>query len=402
MDSKDKSMGSQNESGLNDFTVGAPIKRNRLSRKIHDWKWTRKIKPMFWLVVITPTLSSIVYFGLIASDIYVSESQFVVRSPKNTSSLSGIGAFLQNAGFARSSDDTYTVHAYMRSRDAMADLNKDNEVFDHYSDKKIDFISRYNPILQSKSTENLYHYFQKKMSIDLDNASSISTLKIKAFSAEEAQKINEEMLQMGELLINQLNARGRQDIIDYAQKELNDSEIRAAKAAQALNAYRISHNIFDLKEQAKIQEQLITKLQDELINIKMQLSQVQALTPNNPQIPALKARERAVQKEINVQMAKVLGGGESIANKAGDFERLSLENKVAEQQLASAMTSFDNAKTEAQKKQLYLERIVQPNKPDIAVEPQRFHNIIATFLLSLICYGILKLLLAGIREHQQD
>ena len=66
------------------------------------------------------------------------------------------------------------------------------------------------------------------------------------------------------------------------------------------------------------------------------------------------------------------------------------------------MTAFDNAKSEAQKKQLYLERIVQPNKPDVALEPQRLHNILASLILSLMVYGILKLLLASIREHQQD
>ena len=105
---------------------------------------------------------------------------------------------------------------------------------------------------------------------------------------------------------------------------------------------------------------------------------------------------------INIQMAKVLGGGESIANKTGDFERLTLENKLAEQQLGTAITTLNNASAEAQKKQLYLERIVQPNKPDVALEPQRWHNIIASFVLSLIVFGILKLLLSSVREHQQD
>ena len=214
--------------------------------------------------------------------------------------------------------------------------------------------------------------------------------------------MNDQLLQMGENLINQLNARGRQDLIGYAQAEVQQSEQRATEAAKALNDYRIRNNIFDAKQQAQIQAQLITKLQDELIAIKTQLAQVQAVTPDNPQIPALRARERSVQKEINLQMAKVLGGGESIANKTGDFERLTLENKLAEQQLGTAITTLNNASAEAQKKQLYLERIVQPNKPDVALEPQRWHNIIASFVLSLIVFGILKLLLSSVREHQQD
>lgn len=362
----------------------------------------KKKNRLFTAVVVIPTLLSAIYFGLIASDVYISESQFVIRSPKNTASLTGIGAFLQSAGFARSADDTYTVHAYMRSRDAIAGLNQNDALSTHYSGKKIDMLSRFNSMGMSGTTEDFFHYFQKYLSIDLDTASSITTLKIRAFSPDEAQRVNDQLLQMGENLINQLNARGRQDLISYAQTEVQQSEQRAIEAAKALNDYRIRNNIFDAKQQAQIQAQLITKLQDQLIAIKTQLAQVQAVTPDNPQIPALKARERSVQKEINVQMAKVLGGGESIANKTGDFERLTLESKLAEQHLGTAITALNNANAEAQKKQLYLERIVQPNKPDVALEPQRWHNVIASFVLSLIVFGILKLLLSSIREHQQD
>ncbi len=362
----------------------------------------KKKNRLFTAVVVIPTLLSAIYFGLIASDVYISESQFVIRSPKNTASLTGIGAFLQSAGFARSADDTYTVHAYMRSRDAIAGLNQNDALSTHYSGKKIDMLSRFNSMGMSGTAEDFFHYFQKYLSIDLDTASSITTLKIRAFSPDEAQRVNDQLLQMGENLINQLNARGRQDLISYAQTEVQQSEQRAIEAAKALNDYRIRNNIFDAKQQAQIQAQLITKLQDQLIAIKTQLAQVQAVTPDNPQIPALKARERSVQKEINVQMAKVLGGGESIANKTGDFERLTLESKLAEQHLGTAITALNNANAEAQKKQLYLERIVQPNKPDVALEPQRWHNVIASFVLSLIVFGILKLLLSSIREHQQD
>ena len=148
-----------------------------------------------------------------------------------------------------------------------------------------------------------------------------------------------------------------------------------------------------------MQGQLVSKLQDELIAVKTQLSQVEAVTPDNPQIPALKAREASVRKEINNEMAKILGGGSSIANKTADYERLTLEHKLAQQQLTSAMTSLDNANTEAQKKQLYLERIVQPNVPDAPLEPKRWRNMLATLLISLMIFAILKLLLTSVKEH---
>ena len=51
--------------------------------------------------------------------------------------------------------------------------------------------------------------------------------------------------------------------------------------------------------------------------------------------------------------------------------------------------------------QAYVERIVQPNLPDAPMEPRRMRGILATLILSLLAYGILRMLLAGVREHAQ-
>jgi capsular polysaccharide transport system permease protein len=58
------------------------------------------------------------------------------------------------------------------------------------------------------------------------------------------------------------------------------------------------------------------------------------------------------------------------------------------------------ARAEAQKKQLYLERIVQPNLPDHNLEPHRLRSILMVFVLSLVAWGVLGLLITAIREHR--
>jgi len=63
------------------------------------------------------------------------------------------------------------------------------------------------------------------------------------------------------------------------------------------------------------------------------------------------------------------------------------------------MAALENARNEADRKQLYLERLVQPNLPDIAIEPKRLRSIVVVFVLGMIAWGILSLLLAGVREH---
>jgi capsular polysaccharide transport system permease protein len=159
--------------------------------------------------------------------------------------------------------------------------------------------------------------------------------------------------------------------------------------------------VFDPERQSALQLQQVSKLQDELISAKMQLAQIRGLSPENPQIPVLQKRVGAIDQEIAAEMAKIAGGGNnSLTNKAADFERLSLERAFADRQLASTMTSLENARNEARRKALYLERIVQPSKPDMAVEPRRLRSIFTVLVMGLIAWGILSMLLAGVREHK--
>jgi capsular polysaccharide transport system permease protein len=78
-----------------------------------------------------------------------------------------------------------------------------------------------------------------------------------------------------------------------------------------------------------------------------------------------------------------------------------LERAFADKQLAAAMTALETARSEAQRKQLYLERIVQPNLPDAPTEPSRVRNVLVIFVVALVVWGILSLLMAGIREHYE-
>ena len=156
----------------------------------------------------------------------------------------------------------------------------------------------------------------------------------------------------------------------------------------------------DPERQATVQLQQVAKLQDELIATTTQLAQLKAFTPQNPQIQALELRAKTLRVEMATETTKIAGGDRSLANKAADFQRFSLEREFADKQLGSALASLESARNEAQRKQVYIERIVQPSLPDIATEPKRLRSILATFVLGLVAWGILSMLLAGVREHQ--
>ena len=360
----------------------------------------KKISPLFLATVAVPTICSVIYFGLIASEQFISQSSFVVRSPKNQASLSGLGAILQNSGFSRSQDDIYTVQEYMQSRSSLDALMKKMPVRQFYETKG-DIFSRYNAFGLTGENEAFYQYYREKIGIHFDSVSGLSNLNVTSFDAEESKKINEALLKQGEALINQLNERARKDTIRYAEEVVASAEKQVKEASSQLTKFRIKNGIFDLKAQSDVQLGLVSKLQDELIVIQTQLDQVKAITPENPQISGLTAREKSLRQEIARQLRAISGGGDhSLSSQASEYQRIYLENELAEKQLAAAITSLENAKAEADRQQLYLEVISQPSKPDLAQKPTRLYNIVATFIIGLIIYGIASLLSASIREHK--
>lgn len=360
-------------------------------------KWFAK--PLFWLTVILPTAFSTVYFGAVASDIYISESSFVVRSPKNQASLTGFGALLQGSGFSRSQDDSYTVQEYMRSRTALEQLQQELPVKSFY-DSQGDILSRFNGFKLNDSQEAFFRYFKDRLSIDLDSVSGIATLRVRAFKPEEGQQINQKLLSLGEELINRLNERARKDTLEYAEQAVEDAEKNVNNTAEALSKYRIKNKIFDLPAQSGVQLSLISTLKSELIRVETQLAQLVSITPDNPQVPALEMRQKSLRKEIEQQSKNLSGSNNSIATQTSEYQRLVLANELAQQQLTAAMTSLQNTRGEADRQQLYLEVINKPSQPDWALEPHRLYNILATFIIGLMLYGVLSLLIASIREHK--
>lgn len=358
-----------------------------------------RINRLFLLTVAVPTVVATAYFGLMASDVYISESRIVVRSPEKQVAT-GLGALLKGAGFSRAQDDSYTVRDYVLSRDALKEIDGALAVGKAFSSTTVDRVSRFGGLDFDTSFEALHRYFQKKVDVQQDSASSITTLTVRAYTAQDAQNINQKLLELSEGLVNRLNERGRQDLIRSAAAEVADAEKKSKAAALALSAYRNAKGVVDPERQATVQLQQVAKLQDELITTKTQLAQLRTFTPENPQIPALEKRASTLQAEMEVETTKVAGGERSLANKAAEFQRLALEREFADKQLASALASLQQARNEAQRKQVYIERIAQPSLPDIALEPRRLRSILATFVLGLVAWGVLSMLLAGVREHQ--
>jgi capsular polysaccharide transport system permease protein len=381
-------------------TGRAPAVRTR--RPPHSLRDLLHRVPQRWLLplaIAIPAALVSFYFAFWASDVYVSESRFVVRSPERRIA-SGLGTLLQGVGIGKAQDDSYAVRDFILSRDALKALDEKVNLREAYASRDVDIFARFTGLDPDDSFEALHRYYQGKVDVQADPASSIVVLTVRAFRSKDAFDANRVLLEQSEALVNRLNERARQDLIRYAQNEVADAEKTAKAAAVALSNFRNAQSVVDPERQAAVQLQQVAKLQDELIATNTQLAQLRAFTPGNPQIASLQNRSTTLQGEIQKETARVAGGHGSLANKAAGMQQLTLEAEFASKQLASAMAGLESARNEAQRQQVYLERIAQPSLPDVAQEPRRLRRVFSTLVLALLAWGILGMLLAGAREHQ--
>ncbi|HJT52189.1 MAG TPA: hypothetical protein VJ734_09665 [Nitrosospira sp.] len=357
----------------------------------------------FMLFVVLPTALAILYYGLIASDQYISQSRFVVKAPgQKSSQISSLASLIQTTGLSAGQEQTNEVMDYIRSRNALSDLQERSEVKTMFATPAADWLARYPSILHEDKFENLYKYYTGKVETHLDHETGLAVLETKAFRPQDAHALNAELLDLSEELVNRLNERSRSKAIAEAERRVQEAQARIRSARIALTRFRNSEDLIDPAKQATGIFEVIVKLTGEKAAMQSQLDVMQQATPGNPAIASLRGRIAAVQQQIDAQTGRVVGRDNAISSKLGSYENLMLEQEFAAQMLTMANASLEQARTEAEKQQFYLERAVEPNTPDLGLYPQRLRSILVIFGAAICLYFIGWMLIVGILEHSPE
>ena len=302
------------------------------------WKKVEeKVGLLFIVVVIIPTLCSVIYFGFWASDVYISQSQFVIRTAQNPTNPA-IGDYTIASSLSTSAvlQDSAAVSGYITSMDGLKEVNKDIDLVKLFTSHDIDIFNRFASFRWNESLERLLVYLNSNIiTVTVDPLSFVTTLEIKSFTSESAQKINEALLRGSETVVNEINDRTRRDLISFSEKGVTNARI---------NLQKVNSEITEL---TKIGAQ------------------------NNP------------------------------AEFVTKFQMPSLERDAAERRMGIALDALKQAAIDAQHQSIYLERTVKPNLPTYPIEPFRILGILSSLIFSLMVYGIMRVVLTSLKEHAE-
>ena len=369
--------------------------------------WLRRLwrKP-FFLLVILPSLLAAVYFYAIAAPQYVSEARFVVHSRGNDGGLhaamrAAAGASLGGLGGGMASSETNSIRDFLSSLDAVRYANEKLDLVALWRRPEADLLAR----LWYTEPELLTRFYNGMVSVVLDPSTNVTTLKVRSFRPDDSKDLAETLLGAAEGLVNQLSERARNDTLRMAQREIEIAEQRVQESRTALMRFREQERELDSAGAVQAAVILRGQLEGALAQARAELTErLQFMRPDNPALQATRNRIEALERQIVTDRSRHTDttsnpGGAILARQLAAYERLMLEREFADKQLASATASLEVARVEAQRQQLYLSRIVQPNLAVYPLYPRQFTNVASIFLGLSIAYGICWLLIVGMREH---
>lgn len=352
------------------------------------------------IFIVLPTFISFIYYGLIASDMYISETKFAVKS---SAASDGLNLPTQNSIFAlpnSSSQEAKIVKEFLETIDAFTSIDKRLNLISHYSDSSHDIFSRLskNPTLSEK-----IKFWHKVMSVQFDQDSNIVTFTVRAYDKKMAQKITTAALLESENLINSMNLRANADTKSLAQHELEIAQNRLDKAQSNLKQFRNTYKDINLKTTAESVQSLILTLETQATQIKAQLLELKMyMKESSPQIQSLKTKLSALEEQITLEKNKLTslsGGDESFNNLVSEYDTLMTEYDFAHKQLVYAMTSLEQAKIKILSQNLYIVDIAKPSLPDESLYPNTFLFSFYVLISAFMLYTILSFIFSAIREH---
>ncbi|PSS59516.1 hypothetical protein C6558_37940 [Ensifer sp. NM-2] len=350
-------------------------------------------------VFILPSIISVVYYGIIASDQFVSEARFLVKSSdgREISSFGGLGALLGGQ-----STDAAIVSEYIHSRAMIEALGKKFDLRKIFSSDEGDFFARINP---DASAEDLVEHWEKQVSIKTDRASGLITLTVRTFSPETSRALAGEIVELSERMVNDLTGRNRSTSLVETHEGLLRSQEVLRQAVIDLRDARNEAGILDADVENKAITEIMTALSLEESKVDVQIaSLIRTETTSGPQLRALQARAAAIKDQLATYQQQLAGGNltgqdRDLADRSASLSQRALEVKIAQNEYARASASYELARLNAERQKSYLLTYVQPRRADEALYPNRVLMSFVVSISAFIAWAVLAGIALLVRDH---
>lgn len=360
----------------------------------------RLTRIFFVLAVILPTTLSAIYYTFFASDMYESASELSVRDVRGGGGM--LDSFISKTFGSATSQDSRVAQHYILSHDIVRKLETMVNLRAMYDGKEHDFFARLAP---DASPEELNDYYRKIVEAEFDSDSAITTLKVRAFTPEDAQTLSRAIIDLTDELVFNMAERARADALNQANDELAKAEERLLNITTRMAAFQQSEQDLSPEATARAHGGIIAKLEEELVTTRAKLAELRSyMQPDTARVRTVRARVTALETQLNHERQRISGVGptdQGMIDKLFGYERLKLEQTLSRRAYEMALSTHEAARIEANRRSIYLVPFVEPNLPQEATHPKRFVSVLTIFFGSLVVFGISALVVSAIKEHAE-
>lgn len=368
----------------------------RRSRK--DRLFTLGLVASFVAIVLLPAAVAGLYYGLIASDQYATETRFSLRSgePGISDMLGG----LTGGGGSQQAQDSAIIIDYARSRSMIESLEQQIDLRQIFSRDGLDYFSRFK---KDKPIESLVRYWRKRVDAHYDKMSGIIALEVRAFTPEDSLLLTEKIVDQCEKLVNDLSQRSRRDALQQATLEFQRAEAQLKTATADMRETQNSQGMLDVVVEAQAVNKIITQLRMELARAEQQIAgQGDTVSADAPQVRVLNARVQTLQDQISKfssQIADKKHGGESLADSKRALDLKQTDLGIAMQRYVMASVAFENARLDLETQRSYLAPFVKPMLATRATYPKRWWDWFLVSGPALLAWALIAGAGFLVRDH---
>ena len=363
--------------------------------------WLRRQPRSFLLAVVLPFLVAAAYYGLIASDRYVSEAKFMVRESGGgaTSSINlHLLGVLANPAVR---EDTLLLREHILSLDMLRLLDERLKIRDHYASAEWDHLSRFWPW---DTQEKFLAYYLTRVAAEFDDVSGILTVRAQAFTPRMARDIVQTILEASEEFVNAVGHEMANEQLDFVEQEVGLSQSRLKDRKQEVLAFQSRHKLVSPEDVTQSIGSIIAGLESELAREEASLKDLESyLNPKAAEIKSAKSRINALKEQIVKESSRLAGDGrqQDLSKLNAEFQELQLAIQFATDLYKSSLASYEQTRVEASRKLKHLVTVVSPAEPEWPLLPERVYNLITILVFLLLAYGIGRLVYATVLDHRE-
>ncbi|WNC71311.1 lipopolysaccharide biosynthesis protein [Thalassotalea psychrophila] len=352
------------------------------------------------LSVFLPWLCFSLYQIIWASPRYESQSQLIVRQPDDMATLDASMAVLSGLGMPATNTDTQLVEAYINSNDMLQYLAENISIKEHFGSISSDFFSR---LHNWDSNEDFLAYYQEHILVEIDDVSSIISVKTQGFSPEYAQLLNETIVERAEWFINSVGHKVAQEQLKFVQGEHDITAKKLELAKTNLLAFQKEHNLLDPETEGMAFQKIAYTLEGELSAKKAELYAMKAvMSDDSPKVLSLERVIHALEEQLNDENSRLSGHDESssltVGEKVAMFSDYKIDLEIALQTYAGSLVSLEKTRIEAYRKMQFLVVVESSTLPEDNQYPEVVYNISLFGIVLLLFFGIIKIIIATIKE----